>query len=227
MRALGCCLVFLGSVCSGTEAARKVSCRFLCLEGAEPPPPLLNVSAKGAEITCTVPSSTFSEVTVCTAKGDSISFLGSEDHQPAATATVPANVSAAILVFAPAGKPPTALPWRVFVLEDFTKNFGDGGTLLANFCNQDIRFSIGETTITLQPGKSQGSGRPEKRDAFNMAAVSFQFQQDDVWRTASESLLRFVPGLRYLIFAYVDPASGRLQSATCQDFPTLKAALKK
>jgi hypothetical protein len=59
-----------------------------------------------------------------------------------------------------------------------------------------------------------------------MAQVVFQFQQGDTWRTASESLLRFLPGMRYLILAYVDPASGRPRIATYQDFTPPPAPAK-
>jgi hypothetical protein len=50
-----------------------------------------------------------------------------------------------------------------------------------------------------------------------MAPVVFEFLQEDKWRTASESMLRFLPGMRYLIFAYLDPESGRPRIATYQD----------
>jgi hypothetical protein len=68
---------------------------------------------------------------------------------------------------------------------------------------------MGEHKLILKPAGSHGVAMPNQRDEFNMAAVTFEFQQDKAWRSVSESLLRFVPGLRYLVIAYVDPASGR------------------
>ncbi len=59
---------------------------------------------------------------------------------------------------------------------------------------------------------------PERRDDFRMAPVVVQFEQDGKWRTASESMLRFLPSIRYLIFAYVDPVSKRPRISTYQDF---------
>ena len=47
--------------------------------------------------------------------------------------------------------------------------------------------------------------------------MTFEFLQDDKWRTASESTVRFLPGMRYLIFAYMDPTSGRPRISTYQD----------
>ena len=239
MRLLCFCLFVLCPVFSQAQEGRKVSCRFVCFEGAAPPPPLLNVFDKGIEVTCTIPANTFSEPVVCFAKGNTISFLSSENRLPLASVTVPALVRAAILVFLPttpprpggappAGSPspsapspsaaPGTLPWRVVVIEDTIKNFPDGGAFVANLYKQDIRFVLGENKIVLKSGSDHGFARPEKLDAFNMAPVVFQFQQDETWRTTSESLLRFVPGMRYLIFAYVDPSSGRPRISTFQDF---------
>ena len=99
--------------------------------------------------------------------------------------------------------------------------------MVANFCNQEIRFVIDGDNILLQSGKVHTCVRPTHRDAFNMASVVCQFQQDNTWNTASESLLRFAPGMRYLIFAYADPASGRPRLSTLQDFPTSKADQRK
>jgi len=227
MRLLCLCLFVLCPIVSHAQEGRNVTCRFLCLEGVAPPPPLVNVAAKGAELTCTVPPDTISAQVICFAKGDAISFLTASDLKPAATAAIPANVTAAVLVFAPAEKAPGALPWKISVMEDFPANSADGGAAVANFCTQDIRFSINDTTVTLQTGKTHRFARPEKLDAFNMAAVVFQFQQDEAWRTVNESMLRFVPGLRYLIYAYLDPVAGRPRFCTLQDFPTAKAAPQK
>ena len=107
-----------------------------------PPPPLVNVSAKGAEISCSVPANTFSAAIACYAKADAISFLTASDLKPAAAAVIPANVKAAILVFGPAPKPATGLPWQVSVIEDFAADFPDGGALVANLSSQGIRFGL-------------------------------------------------------------------------------------
>jgi len=224
MRLLFFCLLVLCPVLSHAQDGRKVSCRFVCFEGAVPPPPLVNAFEKGIEVTCTIPANTFSEPVVCFAKGNVIAFVSSEKHAPVASATIPEQVKAAILVFVPVPQQTSPLPWRVFVIEDTLKNFPDGGAFVANFYKQDIRFVLGESKIILKSGTDHGFACPEKRDAFNMAPVVFQFQQNDTWRTASESLLRFVPGMRYLIFAYIDTTSGRPRISTFQDFMPVAAA---
>lgn len=227
MRALCLCLFILCPILCHAGEGRDVRCRFVCLEGVAAPPPLVNVSAKGSEVTCKVPTDTFSKATPCFAKGDVIRFLLFGDLKPAAAATIPAGVDAAILVFAPAEKPDDALPWRIFVAEDFAANFPEGGAKVANFCPQEVRFTINDNVVTLRTGKSHSFARPDNRDEFNMAPVLCQFQQDDTWRTASESFLRFVPGMRYLIFSYVDPATGHPRISTFQDFPAAKTPTRK
>ncbi len=194
----------------------QVSCRFIGLESTAPPP-MINVSASGAEITCKIPAGSMSVDTTCYAVDGSITFLSSVDRKPAAIAKIPANVKRAILVFVSGPKNPGALPWRVFVIEDSIKNFPDGGAFVVNFHNQDIRCVIGEAKNQLRPAGSLGVPLPQKRDDFNMAPVVVQFQIGEEWRNGSETMLRFLPGMRYLIFAYLDAKSGRPKVNTFQD----------
>jgi hypothetical protein len=217
MRALWFCLLLLSPAIANSQNAVKVSCRFLCMDGTTPPEKLIILADKDAEISCEIPEDRLSPAMVCDVKGNSIRFLSPKDRKPAATATIPPNTKAAILVFVDGAKTPDALPWRVYVIEDSDKNFPDGGAFVANFYNQDIRFVVGENKIMLRPAGSHGFGLPKQRDDFNMAPVVFEFQQEKNWITASESLLRFLPGMRYLIFAYVDAPSGRPRISTFQD----------
>ena len=209
-------LVLVRVPVSAAEAETQVSCRFYSLESPSPPP-LLNISASGAEVTCKIPNGSISPEVVCIATGNQITLLSSADRQPAAIAKIPANLKRAILIFVAGPKTPGALPWRVFVIEDSTKNIPDGGAYVVNFHSQDIRCVIGEAKIQLRPAMSTGVRLPEKRDDFNMAPVALQFQLGETWRNASETMLRFLPGMRYLIFAYLDPASGRPKVHTIQD----------
>lgn len=213
------CLSLAGLGILQAQDDPKLRCRFLFFDGGggEPPAPLLNIAKNGTEVTCEVPAGLISPAVDCFPKERVLSFLFAADRKPAATAAVPPGAKAAVLVFVPAAKAADALPWRVFVIDDSPRSFPDGGAFVANFHSQDIRFVIGEHKIVLPPGKSNGFARPTQRDPFNMAPVVFYFQQNDTWRTASESLLRFLPEMRYLIFAYSDPASGRPRIATYQD----------
>ena len=219
------CWLCLSLICPMTASAQeetKVVCRFLCLENVAPPP-LLCVSASGAEVACKVPAGAISGETTCFAVANTMTFLSMADRNPVATAKIPADLKQVILVFVAGLKTPGALPWRVFVIEDTTANFPDGGAFVVNFHKQDIRSVVGNARNQLRPGGSLGIPLPQKRDDFNMAPVAVMFQDGEAWRTASETMLRFLPGMRYLIFAYLDPTSGRPKVATFQDTEVQKS----
>lgn len=224
MRTLSFCLLLLYPAFIKAEDGRKVDCRFVGLNTDTPPPAMLTASADGVESPVAVPTGSLSATAPCYSKTNVFNFLSAADRTPAATATIPADVKSAILVFVALPKAPGTLPWRVFVIEDSAKNFPDGGAFVANFHSQDIRFVIGENKLMLHPAGSHGVARPTQRDDFNMAAVAFQFQQGDNWRNASESMVRFLPGMRYLMFAFVDAASGRPRVVTFQDQATTAVA---
>ena len=57
-----------------------------------------------------------------------------------------------------------------------------------------------------------------------MAPVIFQFRNKEKWRIGNESALRFLPGMRYLIFAYTDPRSQSPRINTYQDFHSVATA---
>ncbi len=196
---------------------RHISCRFLCFGCGKAPPAIISVSDKGADISCPISENMLSHEVVCNAQADTIAFISSADRKPAAVAKVSPTMNHVILIFVPGEKTPNALPWRVLVIEDSAKNFPDGGLFVANFFNNDIRMRIGDHTGLLHAGGQYGFPMPGGRNAFNMAPIVFQFQQNGQWRTASESMLRFLKGMRYLVFAYVDPASGRPRISTIQD----------
>ena len=118
------------------------------------------------------------------------------------------------------GKSGGAADWKTFVIDDSPANFPDGGAYVANFHNNAIRFVIGEHKGMLRPAGSHGYAMPAERDDFNMAPVIFEFLNGEKWRIGNESALRFLPGMRYLIFAYVDPVSGRPRINTYQDLAT-------
>jgi hypothetical protein len=220
MRSILSLLVLLLPFLGHAQDSRPVRCRFLSFGGAGDPPPAIAISDKGAETTCPLSSTLLSAEITCFAKANAIGFLSSADRKPMATATIPAGVGAALLIFIQAPMAPEAADppaWRVFVIEDSPKNFPDGGAFIANFYNKDIRFVIGEHKGMLHAAGSHGYAIPETLDSFNMAPVIFEFLNEEKWHIANESALRFLPGVRYLIFAYVDPQSGRPRISTIQD----------
>lgn len=198
---------------------RPVHCRFLCFGGTDDSATVLAVSDNGDEVSCPLSSSSISHPVFCHARNNKITFLSPGDRKPAAMATIPAQTKSVILVFVKAvPKHGTATPpWQVVVVHDSAKSFPDGGAYIANFHAKDIRFVIGEHKGMLRPAEAHGYAQPDTRDAFNMAPVVFQFLHEGKWRTANESALRFIPGIRYLIFAFTDPVSGRPRIRTYQD----------
>ena len=221
MRSLILAIVLIPAALLNAQDARPINCRFLSFGGPAEMASVINLSAKGEEIACPLPTNEFSKKVVCYAKNNTIDFSLS-DKTPAATATIPAGVKSVLLLFVATPKPPDAnaaksLPWRVLVIEDSPKNFPYGGAYVANFYNKDIRFEIGEHKGVLPPDGAQGFPIPKKLDAFNMASLLVEILQDDKWRTANETSLRFLPGTRYLVFAHADPASGRPRINTYQD----------
>jgi len=198
-------------------------CRFLALEGGSVPPALINLGPDDAQVACDIPLNSISEGTECFVKDGVIQFISAESKEPVAAGKISAKIKNAILLFV--AKPNAAkAKWDIFVIDDSPKSFPIAGAYVANFYNQNIRFIIGGERIMLPSGGHHGLGRPTKLDPFNMAPVIFQFQKDEAWITASETMLRFTPGIRYMIFTYVDPMSGRPRAATYQDYKRTDAS---
>ena len=202
------------------QQSRQVECRFLCFGAADAPSSAIAVAGDGTEVVCPLSTSRLSKKVVCQTDGDRIPFLAEGDRKPLATATIPTGTRSAIIVFVQSGKSGGAADWKTFVIDDSPANFPDGGAYVANFHNNAIRFVIGEHKGMLRPAGSHGYAMPAERDDFNMAPVIFEFLNGEKWRIGNESALRFLPGMRYLIFAYVDPVSGRPRINTYQDLAT-------
>lgn len=214
-------LVLTSTAALSAQPERPVDCRLLWFDHGAPPA-LVHVGEGGAEVRCPLVSQVIAAPVRLTAAAGSIVLLHEAGRAPAATAQVPPATRRAILVLVPAGPPaagaaPAQQPLRVFVIDDSPARFPDGGAFVGNFYRQDIRFIIGEHRNLLRPGSGHALPRPRQRDPFNMAPVVVQFQQDAGWRTVSESTVRFIPGVRHLILACVDPASGRPRIATFPD----------
>jgi hypothetical protein len=221
-------VVLAASLCHAQDV-RPIECRFLSFGSSGEVKSAYAVTAKGEQIECPLPTNQLSKKIVCQAKDGKIPFLTASDRKPMATATIPSGVNSALVVFVrfPAkgeAKPADNAGWRTYVIDDSPKSFPDGGAYVANFFTGDIRFVIGEHKGMLKAGMAHGYEMPKERDDFNMAPVIFEFNSGDKWRTANESSLRFLPGMRYLIFGFVDPVSGRPKINTYQDFAQPKAA---
>lgn len=221
MRAILLPLLLVLSQALIAQESRPVTCRFLGFGASGQKSSVLTLSESGMDILCPLPGVDLSPGIVCFPKGDIIQFLSTVDRKPVAQAKLPAGSKSALLVFVPgagAEKEQTSpSSWKVFVINDTPANFPAGGVFVANFYKGDIRFIIGEHKGMLRAAGSHGYEMPAKVDDFNMAPVTFELQQGEKWRVANESRLRFIPEIRYLIFAYADPVSGRPRISTYQD----------
>lgn len=226
MRLLLLLPILLVAAVAQAQESRQVTCRFMAFGARGAAKEVTAVSKDGTEITCPLPNGRLSKKIVCNATNNKITFLGSKDAKPAATAVIPSGANDAILIFVNSGKADVD-EWRVFVIEDNAKKFPDGGAFVANFSNSNTRFIIGEHKGMLKAGGSNGYEMPKNRDTFNMAPVVFEMLQGKEWTKASESGLRFLPGMRYLIISYLDPASGRPRISTVKDIAPPQAAKKR
>jgi hypothetical protein len=210
-------LLLLPVLARAQQQTQTVSCRFLGFQTGDTNTSLTCVADK-SEAPCPFKTDSISEPVEVAAVDHVLSFIDPKDRKPACTVTLPATVRQALVVFMPNAKN-AALPWRAFAIEDSEKTFPNGGALVINLHNADIRFAIGENKYLLKPGDRYAMQPPKQRDEFNMATMTFEFSLQDQWIKASESRLRFTEGLRYLMLAYRDPASQRPRLSTYQDGP--------
>ena len=81
------------------QEGRPVRCRFLSFGGGGEDTTAIALGDKGAEIKCPLSSSQLSSPIVCSAKNNSITFVSEAGKKPLASATIPATVNSALLVF--------------------------------------------------------------------------------------------------------------------------------
>jgi hypothetical protein len=136
------------------------------------------------------------------------------DRAVACTVAVPPSIQRAILILMP-GEAQRSV--RAVLVDDASGRFPDAGACVVNLSQVHIRMAVGEHRALVPPGADHPLGCPQERDAFNMAQLLFQFERDGAWRTASETRLRFAPGMRHLILAEHDARSGRPRVRTFTD----------
>lgn len=198
-----------------------MECRFLLFPPGEELASLVVKTSETESITCPISSSGISETVPCPVTGNRLQLYSGDEK--IATATIPGTAKSVIVVMLKTPGAENADPeWKALVIDDRKKNFPKGGAYVSNFYSGDIRFVIGEHLGTLKPGGSYGYDMPKKRDDFNMAPVIVQFLHEGNWIIANESALRFLPQVRYLVFAFVDPSSGRPRIMTYRDLKVLE-----
>ncbi|MBK1834770.1 hypothetical protein [Roseibacillus ishigakijimensis] len=192
------------------DESSALSCRFLTV-GKAKVPDFSHPGADGSLLSIEVFSNRMSKAYECQPVDGRLRFTSSDGESLFAEAAVPANTDKAIIVVLP--MPGANGPqWKMKVIADNDETFPVAGAYVLNLHNGPIRFALGEHQAGLAPGDARGFSQPEKRDDFNMAPLIFQFQNTQKeWRTGKETMLKFTPGLRYLVFAYVDARIKRPQ----------------
>lgn len=168
---------------------------------------LFVVDEKGVATECRLTRDELSKPVKLPVLDGALVFRKEAGGDPIATAKVPQDIKLALVIFLPPNDKKMA--FRPVVLDGSDKSFPPGSSLVMNLYNEDVRFILGEHKIQLKSGKTTTLARPQKRDNFNMAGVTFQFKTNSGWRAAYESMSRFPEGQRHLYIAYVDPKSQR------------------
>jgi hypothetical protein len=190
------------------DGASAVTCRFLAFDRSSDGTASLFAAGPGEQpVDCPLGTGSLSQPVKLVAPDGKIAFRKkATDPTPAAVATVPAGLMTAIILFIPRSG---GDGYGTVVIEDSAKGFPADGCVVLNLYQSDVRFVIGEHKVLLPSGKTAALARPVQRDAFNMSAIAFQFQQGKDWRTAAESMIRFAEGQRHLFVTYVDAKAKR------------------
>jgi hypothetical protein len=210
-------VLLLFAVLAHSQETRAISCRLLGFQSGDAPVSLIAAADKN-EIICEFETSRISKAYRLTAVNGVLNFLDSDSRKLACSVRVPNGAQQLLIVFLPNMKDSSG-PWRGFTIKDSKSHFPDGGALVVNLYQHNIRFVIGEHKYMIKPGDQHGISMPHQRDDFNMATVAFEFSHEGKWAKASESRQRFTEGLRYLVLAYTDPYSHRPRLSTYQDLP--------
>ncbi|MGJ8725631.1 MAG: hypothetical protein ACSHYB_13815 [Roseibacillus sp.] len=192
---------------------RPVECRFLALD--ERPDSILNAVGENKDIKVSILKNRISEPIECIAVNGRLNFIDGQSREPLASTPIPAKIKKAIIIFV---EVPDQKKWFIVPFEDSAEQFPKGGTHVVNLHSDDIRFILGESKEVLPPRKTKGFEMPEKRNEFNMAPVVFQFKnKKDEWVNGKETAYRFLPAIRYLLIAYIDPNNNRPRVKTFKD----------
>ncbi len=205
--------------------SRPVSCRLLAPGGAGGAASVVVQQDDGGEAAIPLSSNTVSREVTCLAKDNVIRFLSGSENSPVAEAMFPDGMKSVLLIFYRQGsgnedavEGESVNPeWKVLVVDDSAGRYPKGGGLIANCNPTEARYSVGSKQEVVPSCDSRTFGMPEVRDEFNMASVKVEVRDGEHWKLASESSLRFLPGIRYMIISYPDLRSGRSRVEIVRD----------
>lgn len=215
MRSILCFTLLLATVL-GCAAQGTLSCRILNFNRqAENVDSLFVVDSEGKPFECQLPTESLSKPTALPVVEQQLVFRKEPEGEPVARGRVPKGLNRALVILLPSNDPDEA--FQPLILEDSENSFPPDGAMVVNLYGEDIRFILGEHRKQLRPGQNVGLKRPDQRNNFNMAAVTFQFKTTKGWRSAYESMVRFPGDQRHLFITILEPRSKRPRIVTIRD----------
>ena len=194
------------------QELNPVECRFLAV--TERPDTVVNLVGGGKDITVKMVKNSISAPLECFTVDGVLKFVD-VNGKPLASTPIPKKIKKTFIVFF---KVPNKDLWKIIPFEDSPEEFPKGGAHVINLHADQIRFVIGKTKEVLPSLSSKGVPMPTDLTEFNMAPVVFQFKnKQDKWINGKETAYRFLPDIRYLLIAYIDPDNGRPRVKTFRD----------
>ncbi len=209
------CLLSVFFVLPLKSEPREVACRFMYFGAEGAPPTILASSPDGVHVPCMTPTAAFSQLKKYLIENNTLRLV-TEDKKTLTNVAIRPNSDSVFIIIVQTAKEPV-VTCQTILVDDDKEKFPEGGAYVVNFNQGDIRFIIGEHKGTLKRAMFNGYEMPKNRDDYNMAPVKFWLENKGSWNVANESMLRFLPGIRYMFIAYVDPMTKRPTLRTLTD----------
>lgn len=200
-------------------ARAAVECRLLWCDPQQEAPALVHADPENTLQPLALAALRIQPPVLLYPREGTIRLFHADDRSAACTVKIPSAVRRALMLLMPGE---TRRSLRAVLVDDAPGRVPDAGACVVNLSKVHIRLALGEHRALIAPGADHPLACPQERDDFNMAQVLFQFERDGSWRTASETRLRFAPGMRHLILAEHDARSGRPRVRTFTDAAVLR-----
>jgi len=146
-----------------------------------------------------------------------LTFLGMPESpdkppKPAGRVTLPGGPALVILVPAAKG---AAMPYHCFTVARTDDGFPLGSYQVVNLSPFHVRGAIGRSPVEVKPA-GVTRFKPEGTPGTNLGA-RFEFHEDGAWKLLTETRCAIRADRRWLLFAYKDPQSGRMNLRSIPD----------
>jgi len=146
-----------------------------------------------------------------------LTFLGMPESsgkaaKPAGRVTLTNGPALVILVPAAKG---AAMPYHCFSVARTDDGFPLGSYQVVNLSPHHVRGAIGKSPLEVKPA-GVTRFKPEGTPGANLGA-RFEFHEDGAWKLLTETRCSIRDDRRWLLFAYKDPQSGRMNLRSIPD----------